>query len=405
METSEPGSWLDRVRGASPNPLAQHYREFRVDERLLLTGHSHQAWPDRARDGQLRAFEDAATHVDDKWGRAFATADRVRRGWTRWLADPSGTIALGPSTHDLLVRWMSTLDLRSRPRFVTTRGEFHAMRRQFDRLEEEGVEVVRVPVDDLDAIPERLVAETDDRTAAVFVSAVLFRDARIVPGLGHVARAAATRGADIVVDAYHAINVVPFSIPDLGLDDAWVTGGGYKYAQLGEGNAFLRVPPGRRPRPVVTGWFAEFDDLARSTPGRVGYGPGAAAFGSATYDPTSHYRAASVLDFFEEEDLHPDALRAINLHQTAILRRGIDDLGLDPALLCLATEEPPARLGGFVALRSPRAERLAAEMARRGLDVDRRADVVRLGPAPYLADEQLLEAVEIVGEAAASLSV
>ncbi len=30
----------------TPNALAPHYRHFRVAERLLLTGHSHQAWPD-----------------------------------------------------------------------------------------------------------------------------------------------------------------------------------------------------------------------------------------------------------------------------------------------------------------------------------------------------------------------
>jgi len=30
----------------SPNPIAHHYARFRVADRLLLTGHSHQAWPD-----------------------------------------------------------------------------------------------------------------------------------------------------------------------------------------------------------------------------------------------------------------------------------------------------------------------------------------------------------------------
>jgi len=31
---------------AAPNALSPHYSRFRVAERLLLTGHSHQAWPD-----------------------------------------------------------------------------------------------------------------------------------------------------------------------------------------------------------------------------------------------------------------------------------------------------------------------------------------------------------------------
>ena len=29
-----------------PTALARHYTRFRVAERVLLTGHSHQAWPD-----------------------------------------------------------------------------------------------------------------------------------------------------------------------------------------------------------------------------------------------------------------------------------------------------------------------------------------------------------------------
>ena len=64
---------------ASPNPLAAHYGRFRVAERLLLTGHSHQAWPDRAEAGQLRAWEDAADLVDGKWDRAFERVVDRRR--------------------------------------------------------------------------------------------------------------------------------------------------------------------------------------------------------------------------------------------------------------------------------------------------------------------------------------
>src|SRR5881394_1924578 len=90
---------------AGPSSLAPHYARFRVAERYLLTGHSHQAWPDRARDGLLAAWEDAAALVDEKWERAFARAERVRAGFRALLQDGDGDYALGGSTHDLLVRW------------------------------------------------------------------------------------------------------------------------------------------------------------------------------------------------------------------------------------------------------------------------------------------------------------
>ena len=59
---------------ASPSPLAGAYAMFAVGERLLLSGHSHQAWPDVALEGVVEAFDDAARDVDAKWERAFAKA-------------------------------------------------------------------------------------------------------------------------------------------------------------------------------------------------------------------------------------------------------------------------------------------------------------------------------------------
>ena len=50
--------------------------------------------------------------------------------------------------------------------------------------------------------------------------------------------------------------------------------------------------------PIVTGWFTEFARLAVRPAGAVPYGEGAARWAGATYDPTSHYRAARVFDFF-----------------------------------------------------------------------------------------------------------
>ena len=140
---------------ASPNALAPHYSRFGVSERLLLTGHSHQAWPDCGFEGQNRAWLDAALYVDDKWDQAFAQADRVREGFAGLMGDTDGWIALGANTHELVVRLLSALPLRTRPRLVTTDGEFHSIRRQLDRLEEEGLAIVRVPEAPLDSLATR----------------------------------------------------------------------------------------------------------------------------------------------------------------------------------------------------------------------------------------------------------
>jgi kynureninase len=391
---------------ASPNALAPHYARFGVADRLLLSGHSHQAWPDVARDGGVEAFDDAAREADEKWAAAFAKADAVRAGLRVWCDDPDAELALGVNTHELVVRFLSALDLRARPRLVTTDGEFHTLRRQLDRAAEAGLEVVRVPAAPAGTLAARAAAEVDDRTAAVLVSAVLFETAHVVPGLGALADAAVRHGAEALIDAYHALGPVPFSIRDQGLQHAWVVGGGYKYLQLGEGNCFLRVPAhADRLRPAITGWYAEFGALAeRHEPELVSYAPGAQRFAGATYDPTSHYRAARVVRFFADQGLSPALLHHSYRHQVGHLADAFDALDLPPSMLDRDRSTPPDGRGGFLALRSPHAGALQAALAARGVLTDSRGDVLRLGPAPYLADAQLDAAVAALADAAAALT-
>ena len=382
------------------NPLAAFYSRFRVAERILLTGHSHQAWPDEAFEGQQRAWLDAAELVDDKWEKAAAQARLVREGFARLLGDHADNIALGQNTHELVTRWLSALPLVQRPRILSTDGEFHSLRRQLDRLAEERVlSVVKVPARPADSLADRLATALTDDTACVMVSSVLFETAEIVPGLDRLAVACERRGVQLLVDAYHHLNVVPFDLDALGLAGAFVTGGGYKYCQLGEGNAFLRVPPGCMMRPVLTGWFAEFEALDDAPLAAVSYGRGAAAFAGATYDPTAHYRAAAVFAFHARQGLTAARLHDVNRRQVALLRQGIEALDVAPGALRV---EPMAeeRRGGFVAIRAPRAAELVSGLRRAGVYADARGQILRLGPAPYLDDGQLRDAVAALAVAA-----
>jgi kynureninase len=363
----------------SAEKLAPHYSAFRVSERLLLTGHSHQAWPDVAREGVVEAWEDAALHVDEKWGRALERAERVREGFRVWLDEPGAEIALDQNTFGLVLRLLSALDLRRRPRLVTTSGEFHTLRRLMARLaEEELLNVVVVDARPTETLAERLAAEVDGRTAAVLVSAVLFEDSRVVPGLEQLAGC----GAEVLVDVYHAFGVMRFPLPD----EFWVVGGGYKYLQLGEGNCFLRLPPhADELRPRFTGWYAEFAELAaEKIPGAVEYPKGGMRFAGATYDPTSHYRAARVFDFFAGHGLTPETLRASYLRQTALLAEA------------LGVEGDRAGYGGFVSVDVADAEGVSRRLAAEGVLTDSRGRRLRLGPAPYVTDDQLARAAEAV---------
>jgi kynureninase len=378
-------------------PLATHYSRFRVAERLLLTGHSHQAWPDVGFEAQQRAWLDAADLLDEKWERAAAQAAAVRAGFARLLGDAASNVALGQNTHELVIRWLSALPVRRRTRLVTTDGEFHTIRRQLDRLAEEGVEVTKLPARPAETLADRLVSIVDDGTLAVMVSSVLFETAEIVPGLDRVATACDRHGVELLVDAYHHLNVLPFDLSSMGLAAAFVTGGGYKYCQLGEGNCFLRVPDGRHLRPILTGWFAEFEALEEKGHSGVPYGEGAAAFAGATYDPTSHYRAAAVFDFHRDQGLTAIELRRISRRQVGLLKSAFEQLDEAPST---AQVEPmdDERRGGFLAIRATGARGLAQGLHDRGVLADARGDYLRLGPAPYLRDDQLRDAVAALGE-------
>ncbi|NUN13537.1 MAG: kynureninase [Myxococcales bacterium] len=393
METSE----FELV----PEQLRNHYRRFRVSERILLSGHSHQAWPDCAFDAQTQAWLDAAAFVDDKWRLAFEKAGRVAKGFADLLGDQPENIALGANTHELVFRFLSALPLRERPKVVTTDHEFHSMWRQLARLAEEGLEIDWVSVEPVETLCDRLIATIDHRTAAVMVSAVFFDTAKINPNLGVVCNFARSVGAEMFVDAYHALGVVDYDLSKHGLNDAYVTGGGYKYLQLGEGNCFLRLPPHCELRPIFTGWFADFEhrsNLNRNE--RVAYGDGGIRFAGATYDPTSHYRGAAVFEFFERQKLTPSVLRTTSQRQLALFEQTLVQADLPTSVFARTHNAPLPQIGGFLTYRSAQAPQVVAELRRRNIFCDARGTVVRFGPAPYLSDQQIqdgaLQTAEVV---------
>jgi kynureninase len=111
-------------------------------------------------------------------------------------------------------------------------------------------------------------------------------------------------------------------------------------------------------------------------------------FAGATYDPTSHYRAARVFDFFAEHGLTPETLRENYVRQTTLLAEALGARG--------RREE----FGGFLALEVPEAEDVSRRLADAGVLTDSRGGWLRLGPAPYVTDDQLARAAELVAVAA-----
>ncbi|WP_437281915.1 aminotransferase class V-fold PLP-dependent enzyme [Sorangium sp. So ce375] len=363
--------------------------------RILLTGHSHQAWPDVARDALAACFDDAARLVDGKWDAAVlprlsavGAAILERMGFERGDA-----IAFGQNTHELVYRLITSLPRGERLRIVTTQGEFHSLRRQLARLAEDGVEVDWVSAEPRHTLADRLLAALRPGTSMLAISAVLFESSTVVPRLDEIVARAAEIGAVPLVDAYHAFNVVPIAWGSAA-PHVFAVAGGYKYAAMGEGICWMRVPRDCELRPVFTGWFADFGALAGSG-GGVAYAPGGARFAGSTFDPSALYRAAAVIEHWDRFGLTVPRLRAISLRQTARILGLLDAAGRGGDVV---TPREPERRGGFVAVRSARAGDVVERLRARRVLVDSRRDVLRIGPAPYVTDVEIDEGVAAVVE-------
>ena len=389
----------------SPNALAEYYSAFKVSERLLLTGHSHQAWPDCSFEGQKQAWLDAAEFVDDKWEKAFGKAEEIRSGYSSLLDDSNGNIALASSTHDLLIRFLSALQLSKDINIITTDGEFHTIRRQLDRLAEEGIEIIKIPSSPSGQVLEKLISAVNDKTRAVLVSKVFFNTGEILGNLSPLAEKCEKFGAELLVDVYHSLNVVPFSIKKEKLENSFVIGGGYKYCQLGEGNCFLRFPAKTDLRPVITGWYSEFGTLShKKKAGEVMYGSREALFAGATYDPVSNYRGSEVFRFFNAKNLTPEFLRQVSQHQVSLLAEKFDNADLDPKFITRNNSISLDMIGGFLVLSSDSAEEISVHLKKESVLTDYRGRSLRLGPAPYLSDEQLIKSMDILISIVKSIS-
>ena len=368
--------------------------------RLHFAAHSHHLWPDASFDGHLEAWQDAARLADRKWDKVMgevwpeAQAHVARELGT---AQPDA-LAFSPNTHDFLVRVVTAAPRRgARLRVLTSDGEFHSARRQLTRWEEEGwVAVDRVATEPFDSFADRFLdAARGGGHDFIFVSQVLFGSGRIFDPVEELAALADPEGPWVAIDGYHAFMALDRPFGEKASSSAFYLGGGYKYAMAGEGCAFLHAPPGFAPRPPVTGWFAEFEDLTLP-PGSVGYAGDGRRFLGATFDPTALYRFNAVQRMLQANAL---TTARISAHVAALQEQflaTLDRTALAAAeLLNPLDGRPHAR---FLAFRGPDAQRWHEELKVRGCITDVRGDVLRIGFAVYHDEADIERLAALLGE-------
>lgn len=377
--------------------LKPHYSRFFAgrDNELLFTAHSHQAWPDASREGQMKAWDDAAQYIDGKWNIIFS---EVLPKFQAHVAKRIGStrpqdITIAPNTHELDYRLLSCLP--AQPRILTTSSEFHSLRRQLIRSAEDGANIEFVDTQHANFVDQFVEKIRRADWDLIALSYVFFTNARIVTELPHILEAAATREIPVLVDLYHAFNTLPVSA-DLWPGQVFAVGGGYKYAQSGEGVCWMLLPEdSQRYRPRNTGWFADFEHLEDAQE-KVSYGANFQRFLGATFEPTPLYRANAVMDWMDANNLSVENLRTQARLQTELLIQAFDDSSLSSKGFSVASPRDNEKRASFVSFAHPKATEICKRLGENGLKTDARGDLLRLGPAPYTTVDECRRAIEII---------
>lgn len=361
--------------------------------RLHFAAHSHHLWPDASFDGHVEAWHDAALLADRKWAKVMDDVWSEAQGHVaRELGtDRANAIVFAPNTHDFLVRLVSACPRAdaSQLRLLMSDGEFHSARRQFARWAEDGwLTLDLVAAEPFEDFSERFVAAAEaGRHDLILVSQLLFSSGRMFTLVDELAALARPDGPWVVIDGYHSFMAVERPFGGAAEGSAFYLGGGYKYAMAGEGCGFMHAPPGYGPRPAVTGWFAEFEDLSLP-PGSVGYAGDARRFLGATFDPSALYRFNAIRRMLDAEGL---TTVRISAHVAALQERFLAGVGSSrlrgAELLNPLDRAPHAR---FLAFRSPSAQRWYEQLKANNCITDVRGDVLRIGFGIY-QDEQDVE--------------
>jgi selenocysteine lyase/cysteine desulfurase len=270
------------------------------------------------------------------------------------------------------------------------------------RLAEDNiVEPTIVPTEPIDTFEARF-KETlaDGQFDLIYLSHAFFNSGYVIQDLNAILSMVRFEDTQVMIDAYHSFCALPVSYRKYG-DRIFVTSGGYKYAQGGEGACFLSVPKDTWLRPANTGWFSAFGTLESGQTGDVKYGAGGQRFAGATFDPTGTYRFNAAMRALADEGID---IARVHKHVLGLQSRFLTRLNFlqhDQLSHSNLLYNKKRKLHGhFLTFELESAEvtaQLAAQLKALKIEIDYRANRMRFGFGLYqdLADvDEMFDRIE-----------
>jgi kynureninase len=370
---------------------------------IYLANHSLGRPLDQVEVDVLRGLELWYSRMDDSWDDdAWPAAIENFRSQVAKLIGLSDAKAVIPKTSagQGLRAVLNALpaDGSNRPiRVVATRGEFDSIDFILKTYSKKGRADVTwvepscfeqgVPLFDSDSIIGAIKSGTD----LVVVSQVVFSTGQVIPNLSDIVAAAHSVGAMCLVDAYHAVGVIPVQIESLGAD--FMIGGSYKYTRGGPGACWLAIHPRHLNTPLRTldtGWFAKKDKFSYKRSDEPELAEGGDAWLESTPPVLVMYQAASGLKL--TLGIGVERLREYNLKQQAILREAFAEIGV----ICYVPADA-RKFGAFSLVPTTDSAEICKSLKATGVNTDSRNDCIRFGPDILNSEQELREAARIAG--------
>ncbi len=328
---------------------------------------------------------------DDGWP---AEIERFRAAIANLIGLPDPRAVVPKTSAGQGLRAVLNAIPKERVNVVATRGEFDSVDFILKTYVSKGRADVRWVEPRMGAAGVSLMAAKDILAAIgqgvdlVIVSTILFSTGQIVPGLSEIVAKARSAGAFVLIDAYHAVGVVPVDM--MAIDCDFMVGGSYKYTRGGPGACWLAVHPRvleSRLRTLDTGWFAKRDPFSYQRPEEPEAAEGGDAWLESTPPILTMYQARAGLEFTQAVGV--ERLRRYGLEQLRMLRAAFTERGVP----CHMPESPEA-YGAFALVPQVDASDLCRRLLRAKVNTDARGGNVRFGPDLLNTREELVEAAD-----------